>query len=193
MSHYFINDENMESNVVTINYVFNDIEMTFKTDNGLFSKEHVDYASNILMHEIPELNGKVLDLGCGYGPIGITMSKAYDVDVTMVDVNPKAVNFSKINCEINGVNGEVIESDGFANVSGVFDAIILNPPIHAGKKVIYQMYEDAYDHLVDGGRFYIVIQKKHGAKTTMEKLDQVFTRVVTLYKTKGFFVLECVR
>ncbi len=82
MSHYFIHDENMESNVTTIEYEFGGYTCSFKTDNGLFSKEHVDYATNILLHQLPELHGKVLDLGCGYGPIGIILSKVNDIRLT---------------------------------------------------------------------------------------------------------------
>lgn len=193
MSHYFIHDENMESNVTTIEYEFGGYTCSFKTDNGLFSKEHVDYATNILLHQLPELHGKVLDLGCGYGPIGIILSKVNDIRLTMVDVNPKAIEFSRENCRINGVDATFIESDGFAGVEDVYDAIVLNPPIHAGKKTIYEMYEMGRNHLTDGGRFYIVIQKKHGALSSIEKLGTIYETCNILYKKKGFFVLECVK
>jgi len=190
MSHYFVEDKNQESNIVEIEYKFKEVITKYKTDGGLFSKEHVDYASDILMREIPILSGKVLDLGCGYGPIGITMAKVYHVQVTFADVNPKAIRFTKVNCELNGIKADFVESDGFEKVNGLYNSIILNPPIHAGKPVIYQMYEDAPTYLEDGGAFYIIIQKKHGAATTIKKLESVFSQVNILYKKKGFFVVE---
>ncbi len=193
MSHYFIDDKNVKSDIRTIHYEYKGIGMTFKTDNGLFSKEHVDYASDILIKALPILRGKVLDLGCGYGPIGISLAKAFDIDLTMVDVNPKAIEFSKINCQANGIEADILLSDGFKELKGTFDAIVLNPPIHAGKQVIYGMYEDAYKFLNPGGSFYLIIQKKHGAKTTLEKLDTIFNQIETLYKKKGIFVLECMK
>jgi len=193
LSHYFIHDENLESNIVEIEYEFQEVNIKLKTDNGLFSKEHVDYATNILLHELPPLKGKVLDLGCGYGPIGISLAKTNTIMLTMADINNKAIEFSKVNCESNHVQAEFVESDGFQNIEGMFDFIILNPPIHAGKQTIYQMYEDAYKHLQPNGRFYLIIQKKHGAKSTIEKLDAIYDTCKTIYKKKGFYILEAIK
>ncbi len=193
MSHYFIDDKSVKSDIRTIEYEYKGHKMSFKTDNGLFSKEHVDYASNILINELPDMYGKVLDLGCGYGPIGIALAKAYHIDLTMVDINSKAVEFSRMNCQTNGVKADIVLSDGLKEIQEVFDNIILNPPIHAGKQVIYNMYEDCYRHLSNGGSFYLIIQKKHGAKTSIEKLETIFEEINTLYKKKGFYVLECIK
>lgn len=193
MGHYFIYDENQKSNVTEISYAFKDKQYTFKTDNGLFSKEHVDYASDILMHQIPSLSGSLLDLGCGYGPIGIVIASTYNLELTMVDVNPKAIEFSRQNCQLNNIEGTQLLSNSFDNITDHFDTIILNPPIHAGKQLLFDMYARSYEHLKPNGALYIIIQKKHGAESSRKELVSIYDEVNTLYKKKGFFVFQCLR
>ncbi len=191
MSHYFINDPSLKENIKIIDYKFKGRDLSFYTDNGLFSKDSVDYATNILLNEMPDITGKTLDLGCGYGVIGIALSYVNDIILTMSDVNEKAIDFSRKNCEMNYVYPEFILSDGFENIEDCFDNIILNPPIHAGKKTIFKMYEDGYEHLNNKGSFYLVIQKKHGADSSIKKLKDVYDEVEILYKKKGFYILKC--
>lgn len=191
MSHYFIADDTLTSKKESFKYNFKGKAYTFVSDSGLFSMGHVDYASDLLMQHIPELSGRLLDLGCGYGPIGIVLGKTYGLEVVFADINTRALRYTKENCELNGFSGEVVESDGFENIEGLFDVIVLNPPIHAGKEVIFDMYMGAHEHLVLGGAFYVVIQKKHGAESTMKELVARFENCETLYKKKGFFVLKC--
>lgn len=193
MSHYFIEDESLKSEIKQIPYSFKGNNFEFISDNGLFSKEHVDYASDLLLNNMGKISGSLLDLGCGYGVIGIVLSKAYGVDVTFVDVNPKAIKFTSKNCETNGVSGRCIQSNCFENILETYDNIVLNPPIHAGKDIIFEMYEEAYKHLNYNGKFYIVIQKKHGAESSKKKLLEIFDECNTLYKKKGFYVFEFIK
>lgn len=193
MSHYFIADDSLASKKEKFSYNFKGKAFAFYSDSGLFSMGHVDYATDILMKELPVLSGTLLDLGCGYGPIGIVLGKTYDLSVTFSDVNSKALRYTKENLEVNGFSGNVIESDGFQQIEGYFDHITLNPPIHAGKQVIFQMYEGAFEHLNKGGCFYVVIQKKHGAESTIKTLETIFGHCNVLYKKKGFFVLACTK
>lgn len=191
MSHYFIADDTLASKKESFKYNFKGKAYTFVSDSGLFSMGHVDFASDLLMHQLPELSGRLLDLGCGYGPIGIVLGKTYGLEVVFSDINARALRYTKENCALNDFSGQVIESDRFENVEGDFDTIVLNPPIHAGKEVIFHMYRGAHDHLTLGGAFYVVIQKKHGAESTMKELVEIFGACETLYKKKGFFVLKC--
>lgn len=147
----------------------------------------------LLLHTMPKRTGRFLDLGCGYGVIGIVMGKVYGLEVTMADSNGRALRCAQQNCEANQVKAQIIQSDCFQNISQSFDTIALNPPIHAGKAVMYAMYEGAYAHLNAGGRFYVVIQKKHGAESTVKKLTEIFHHCDTLYKKKGYYILACTK
>lgn len=190
MSHYFINDENLKSNIKKVNYSFKGIDFNFSTDTGIFSYGETDDASKILITNIPELSGSMLDLGCGYGFIGICLSKVYNLYATFVDVNLKALELTKTNCKNNNVNGNIFESDGFSNIKHKSNNIVINPPIHAGKKIVYDMYENSIKHLEDGGSLFIVIRKKHGAETTINKLTEIYNNCNILYKKKGIFVVQ---
>ena len=192
MSHYFIEDEKLEHHLEEFTYYFGSRRFRFQSDAGTFSPGHVDPATDLLLHQLPSLSGRVLDLGCGWGPVGTVVGALYadQVHITMSDVNGRALALAKCNSRDNGVEAACVLSDGFANLEGPFDAVILNPPIHAGKEVVFSLYEGARDHLRDGGRLFVVIQKKHGAESTLIKLQELFGSVKTLYKKKGVYVLE---
>lgn len=112
----------------------------------------------------------------------------------MLDINERALNLAKKNCKKNNVlNVNIIESDGMENVEDEFDVIVTNPPIRAGKDVIYKMYQDAKEHLVLNGKLYLVINKKHGAPSTKEFLTQLFGNCEILDKKNGFNVMKCVK
>lgn len=193
MNHYFIESKGEKQGVKTIAYAFAGRRFTFTTHDGLFSKDHVDPATDILLHTVPPLSGSLLDLGCGYGCIGIVLAKTYSLALTQADVNGAAVEAAKANCAANGVVGQVVQSDCFSGISGTFNTITLNPPIHAGKEVTYRMYEEAADFLQTGGRFYVVTLKKHGAESTLAKLQSVFGNCETLRRKKGYYVFCCTK
>lgn len=193
LSHYFIEDNSLQSNIQTFSYYFGAEKFEFISDTGMFSPGHVDDASSLLLHTMPKRSGSFLDLGCGYGVIGIVMGKVYDLEITMADLNGRALECARKNCETNQLAADIVKSDCFQNISRCFDTIALNPPIHAGKSVINEMYEGAYEHLNAAGTFYVVIQKKHGAESTIRKLIEIFDNCETLYKKKGYYVLACIK
>ncbi|HNX15426.1 MAG TPA: methyltransferase [Oscillospiraceae bacterium] len=193
MSHYFIEDKNLKHKLATVEYYFKECKFMFTTDAGMFSKDDVDSATEILLNAIPPLSGSLLDLGCGYGVIGIVLAKACGLKLTQADVNGAAVELTVKNAKANGVVTQAVKSDCFENISGTFDTITLNPPIHAGKAVTYRMYEESIAHLNPGGKFYIVTLKKHGAESTEVKLKSVYGNCETIYKKKGVFVFCCVK
>lgn len=113
--------------------------MSFTSDNGVFSKNTVDFGSKLLIEsfELETKTGKILDVGCGYGPMGLTVAKAFpDSQIEMVDVNLRALELAKENAEINKItNTHIYESSVYDNVTANdYQAIISNPPIRAGKK-----------------------------------------------------------
>ena len=196
MEHYYSNNPTSKSEERIIEYKIKEKNIKFISDNGVFSKGHVDIATNFMLNVLIEENisGKLLDVGCGYGTIGITLSKFFDIDVTMLDINERALNLARKNVKLNNVgNVKIIESDGFEKINEEYDVIVTNPPIRAGKAVIYKMYEDSYMHLKAGGVLYLVINKKHGAPSTKEFLTQLFENCEILDKQTGFNVMKCVK
>jgi len=204
MNHYFTNNEDLKSSEVETEYIFRFTRFAFITDNGVFAKGGVDDATDALLNNLPDIpmGARVLDLGCGFGVVGVVVSKIYGagVTVTMSDVNERALDLSRRNLAKNNNNivtateTQVIKSDGFANITGMFDFIILNPPIHAGKSVIYQIYEDARAYLSASGAFYIVIRKKHGALSHQKKLEEIYgeANLSVLYSKKGIMVFRVI-
>lgn len=171
-----------------------DKDLFFTTDAGVFSKKMVDYGSQVLLREVRiDRPGTLLDVGCGYGPLGVTLAKTYDLKVTMVDVNERALDLARKNAQRNQVAAEIFSSDGYEKVQGSFDYIVSNPPIRAGKLVVHQILEGAFAHLYPGGRLTIVIQKKQGAPSARAKMEEVFGNCTLLKKDKGYYILESVK
>ena len=193
ISHYFSREEAAPSNPQTFRYQFgpdpNSNTYIFTTDAGVFSFGKMDAATDVLLKHIPPLTGSLLDMGCGYGCIGIILAKEYGLELTQVDINPRAVRLTNENAIKNGVVSQVIQSDQFSQIEGLFDTITINPPIHAGKSVMFSMYEGSYHHLKPGGKLYIVILKKHGAESSIKRLNEIFGNCQISYKKKGCNIL----
>lgn len=196
MEHYFTSDPTVKSEERIIEYEIKGKTFSFISDNGVFSKNHVDSATELLVKTIyDEVTGKILDVGCGYGVIGITLATNKKVtEVTMIDINHRALELAKRNAIRNKVEEKtkVLESNSFEQIKEKYDVVVTNPPIRAGKSVIYQIYADAKEHLLDGGALYIVINKKHGAPSTIKYLEELFGNVEILDKKAGFNVIKCV-
>ncbi|MDD3122784.1 MAG: class I SAM-dependent methyltransferase [Candidatus Izemoplasmatales bacterium] len=194
MSHYYSKDNDLlESRPHQIQFQINQKDYTMTSDKGVFSKAGLDFGSRVLLETILPLEANtILDLGCGYGPIGIVLKKENSsAQVTMVDINPRALMLSKKNALANYVNLEIIQSDGFENIQILFDAIVTNPPIRAGKKVIYVWFFEAKSHLNDNGALYIVIQKKQGALSAIKECERWYSKVLILEKKSGYYVIKC--
>ncbi|KXT78696.1 Ribosomal RNA small subunit methyltransferase C [Streptococcus sp. DD13] len=166
-------------------------ELQFYTDAGVFSKKMVDFGSQVLLNSLKIEDGKsLLDMGCGYGPMGIALAKAYNLQVTMVDINERAIDLAKKNAVRNQVQLTIFQSNLYEEVEGTFDFIISNPPIRAGKKVVHQIIEEAVSYLKPSGRLTIVIQKKQGAPSAKAKMEEVFGNCEIIKKDKGYYILE---
>ncbi|WP_075980307.1 class I SAM-dependent methyltransferase [Bacillus massilinigeriensis] len=193
--HYYSRVQKVESEPIYWDYTLRDQKLHFKTDNGVFSKKEVDFGSRLLIEtfQMPDIMGKILDVGCGYGPIGLSLSKAFgDRTIHMVDVNERALNLAKENARINNItNVQIYESDRLLNVEAEdFSAILTNPPIRAGKQVVHDILEQSIDHLLPGGELWVVIQKKQGAPSAIKKLEEIFSEVETVEKKKGYFIIK---
>jgi 16S rRNA (guanine1207-N2)-methyltransferase len=192
MGQYFEN-VNLPSKMVKTESFILGRKFIFYTDNGVFSKDGLDFGSRLLLETIPleEVGGKVLDMGCGYGVLGITLNKILSCNVDMVDVNLRAIHLAEINIKENHCSDiNVFESNVYENVNSKYNCIITNPPIRAGKKVVYDMVMNAKDYLLPGGNLFIVIRKEQGAKSLIVDLKRIYT-IEVLEKKKGFFILKC--
>ncbi len=194
MGQYFDN-QNLPSKMVKKECFILGKKFIFFTDNGVFSKDGLDFGSRLLLETIPleEVGGKVLDMGCGYGVFGIIIHKLTSASVDMVDVNLRALHLSEINIKENhcASNIKAFESYTYQNIDSKYTCIVTNPPIRAGKKVVYDIVMNAKNYLEKDGRLFLVIRKEQGAKSLIVDLEKVYT-VHILERKKGFYILECV-
>jgi len=189
---YYTADPTCESKPVPCAFPYRGHGLNFMTDAGVFSKGELDVGTRLLLDALPALSGDVLDLGCGWGAIGVAVARAYpDCSVVMADVNHRALALCRDNLQRNNARAECIESDGMAQLMDRrFDAVITNPPIRAGKQVIYKMFADAARCLKEGGALYLVIRKQQGAESCMKYLKMLYASVEKLDKSGGFWVLK---
>ena len=191
--HYYTRNPASESRPVDCEYTYRGIKLTFRTDAGVFSKGEVDTGTDLLLKALPEeMGGEILDLGCGWGVIGISVARKWpEAKVTLADVNLRALELSRENAKKNRADVICAESDGMAAFEGrMFDAVITNPPIRAGKQVIYKMFADAAKCLKPGGALYLVIRKQQGAESCMKYLETIFGSVEKVSKSGGFWVIR---
>ena len=198
MSQYFDQKPDVASRTRELTYEIKGQKLSFISDNGVFSKTQIDVGTSILLDVIVPmpLSGRLLDLGCGYGVIGITLATFNkNLKVVCADVNERAVSLTRTNASRLNVASQVeaIQSNVFSNVKGQFETIVINPPIRAGKKITYAMYDGAYQSLIDGGSMFIVIRKAQGAPSALEYLESVFSSVNVINKSKGYWIIQAIK
>ena len=196
MSHYFTDNRDLEKNRKEHSFRFSGRLYNFITDNGVFSKKGVDYGTRALLEALEgeTLRGPILDLGCGYGAVGIVMKSEYPAErVVCADINPRAAELTEENCRLNRAECEVYVSDGFAQLECSFRTIITNPPIRAGKAVIYRLFEESFAHLEKDGVLYVVIRKQQGAESAVRKLTDIFGNCERLEQNKGYWILKSIK
>ena len=192
MGQYFDNEKLPSKMVKTEAFILGK-KFVFFTDNGVFSKDGLDFGSRLLLESIPleEVGGKVLDMGCGYGVLGIVLNKVTSCEVDMVDVNLRAMHLAEINSKENRCTGvSIFESNCYSNINSKYSCIVTNPPIRAGKKIVYDIVMNAKDYLEKDGKLFLVIRKEQGAKSLIVDLEKQYT-VEILTKKKGFYILKC--
>ena len=192
LEHYFTNNTNLKSELRNIKYKYKNYELDFLSDNGVFSKDKLDFGSNLLLESIYDnidRHLEILDVGCGYGYLGISLAKITDAKVTMCDINKRALHLAEKNCQSNGISAQVIESDAYKNITDIYDLIITNPPIRAGKEKVYEILDGARDRLKAKGELWFVIRKDQGAKSTISHLELNYDCEV-VNKSKGFYIVK---
>ena len=188
---YFAENPDAEHDIHELKVQLLGQKMTFLTDAGVFSKKMIDYGSQVLLRSLDfHEHESILDVGCGYGTLGLTLVKAKEVEATLVDINQRALDLARQNAERNQVLATIFQSNIYQNVEGRFHHIISNPPIRAGKQIVHEVITGSYTHLLDGGDLTIVIQKKQGAPSAKAKMEEVFGNCEILKKDKGYYILR---
>lgn len=194
MSQYFENDKNIKSEIRLLRSKFGNYNFDFYSDNGVFSKDEIDYGSRVLIETFISFVKceKVLDVGGGIGVISIILASILNCDCDMVEVNDRAIELSKKNIKLNNLENKVrvIKSDVYENINDIYDCIITNPPIRAGKKVVYRILFEAFNHLKEGGELWFVMRKNHGALSAIKDLENDNFKCEIKNKEKGFFVIK---
>ena len=191
--HYYSREPESASRPAACDFEYRGKRLRFETDAGVFSRGEVDEGSRLLLKNMPaDLRGDVLDLGCGWGALGVSLGKAFpETRITMTDVNLRALELSRRNAEANGVRARCLESDGLAALQGcAFDMIVTNPPIRAGKAVIYRLFSEAAEALKPEGALYLVIRKQQGAESCLKYLKTLFASAERIDRDGGFWILR---
>lgn len=194
MEHYFTNNADLKSEIKEIKYEILNNEFVFFSDNGVFSKNKIDYGSELLIKAYLNKNTvskKILDVGCGYGTIGIILSKLTDSEVHMIDINSRSIHLTNMNIKNNKINGKSFISDAYENINEKYDVIITNPPIRAGNIKILQILREAQKYLNKNGELWFVIRKDQGALTIMKKISDIY-KVEIIEKTKGYLIFKAI-
>ena len=193
LEHYFTNNENLKSEIKKLSYAWDNYVFSFLSDNGVFSKERIDYGSRFLLETYLTKHEKIpdsfLDVGCGYGFLGISISKILDVKGTLIDVNKRAVHLTKRNIDENKVDCETIVSNVYESITDKYDLIITNPPIRAGKQILLEILDGSKNYLNPDGECWFVMRKDHGVKTMIKTLEKNYICEI-VDKSKGFFVVK---
>lgn len=194
MPQYFDNNPSLGHKEIKVTFTFLEKQYSLDSDLGVFSKEGLDDGTKLLLETIAKahLGTKILDLGCGIGPIGLILA-TFDSSrhLTCSDVNVRALELTERNAKKFGLSDrvEIVESDVYRSINSTFDTIVSNPPIRAGKKVTYRIYDEAPLHLNEGGRLIIVIRRQQGADSVQKHLLSLFNKVEILASHKGYRVI----
>lgn len=198
MQHYFIEKSHNASDYFEFEDIVADMKLKFRSCDSIFSKNEVDEGTRTLLNTIfdkLELKGNGLDLGCGYGVIGVSIIKKLGLNCDMIDVNGTAVELALHNLMLNGLRSgaKVFKSNGFDSVTDNYDFIVTNPPIKTGKALLFELMDGCYQHLNQGGTLTLVIRKSHGEESLKKKLTELFGNCEILKRNKGFYILNCTR
>ncbi len=192
--HYFTNQPNSKTDKKIFSFTLRGNDLKFQSDSGVFSRNEVDFGSRVLINvfTFPEIEGNILDVGCGYGPIGLSIAKDDpDRTVEMIDVNLRAIELAKDNAKVNKIeNVNIYESSIYENVTGKYAAILTNPPIRAGKSVVHEILRGAHEKLLPGGELWVVIQKKQGAPSAIDLMNEIYDEVEVVKKDKGYYIIK---
>ncbi len=190
MPYYYSKKQESPLNLKKIKCILRGKDLEFYTGSGVFSKNKVDSGTKLLAENAyVEDVWRVLDMGCGYGAVGITINKVFpDTEVLMVDINKRAVKLAKMNVKLNDAKAEAMQSDLYENIKEKFNSIIANPPQRAGKEVCFKIIEDSKKYLVKDGLLQLVARHQKGGKELGKRMELVFGNIRETAKKSGYRV-----
>ncbi len=190
MDHYFTNNEKLKSEIKEIKYSILDNSLVFYSDSGVFSKDKIDFGSDILIKSYLKSHNeslKILDLGCGYGVIGITLSILTNSSADMTDVNKRSIHLAKMNIKKHKCNAKAFYSDAYNDITDKYNIIITNPPVRVGKNKLLEILKGAKNHLLKNGELWFVIRKDQGGLTIKKLLESDYN-IEIKNKLKGYLI-----
>lgn len=192
---YFDNNENLRSEIRKLNYKYDSYSFIFNSDLGVFSKDKIDEGSKLLAEcyfKYGKRDISLLDVGCGIGFLGISISKIMNVHADMVDVNNRAIHLTNMNIKSNKVKANVFVSDMYDKINDKYDLIITNPPIRAGKGVYLTILNSSFNYLTENGELWFVMRNNHGVKTVVSDLNKEHHAEI-LKRDNGYYVVRVTR
>ncbi|OFS61545.1 class I SAM-dependent methyltransferase [Nosocomiicoccus sp. HMSC09A07] len=195
MSHYYTTDDTPHD-FKEIKYNIKGKTYTFTTDRGVFSKDRVDFGTDVLLNAVLEDYdgpGYFIDMGAGYGPVSIVLADHYGGDGVAVEVNEDAISVLDTNMHNNNVSFDIVKRELYDDMELKADLYVTNPPFRAGKDTVLEIINDSYERLVDHGAFYMVVQKKQGMPSYLKHLETLYGNVEKLKKSKGYYILKSIK
>jgi 16S rRNA G1207 methylase RsmC len=197
MEHYYTERPRSEIKENNFSYEIKGIKLNFVSVSGVFAfGDRIDKASRLLIENFRPSGASnfVLDVGCGFGPIALYIKHRYPhLQVTGVDINERAVEYTKINARKNNLGIEVLKSDLYEGLHGRnFGDIVSNPPIAAGKALNTRLITEAREHLIKNGAFWLVAFHNKGGKTLKKIMNEVFGNVEDIEKSGGIRVYRSI-
>lgn len=194
--HYFSENPSSEIREKNYNYTIKNATLALTAVSGVFAFEpRVDKVSELLISNFSPSGLSVLDVGCGYGAIGLFIKALFpDQKLVMIDVNNRALEYSRLNARQTHLDVEVLGSDLYSSLEGIlFDDIVSNPPFAAGKELNRKLIGQAPMHLNPGGSLWLVAHHNKGGSTLKDIMTEVFGNAEDVEKSGGVRVYRSVR
>lgn len=194
--HYYTEQPTSDIKEKTFVQSIKGIELSLTSVSGVFSHDNkVDKASELLIKTYKPTGKTVLDLGCGYGVIGLFIKAHYpDRIVCLADINERAIDYAALNAFKNRLDTKVVKSDLFSAFDGIqFDDIVTNPPLAAGKKLLINLIDQANDYLNPNGALWLVAYHNKGGSTLKKIMKERFSNVEDMEKSGGIRVYRSIR
>lgn len=194
--HYYTEHPASEIREKEFRYAIRNTELLLTSVSGVFAHESkVDRASELLIGTFKPSGGSVLDLGCGYGAIGLFIKALYKNQIVCLsDINERAVDYAMLNAAKNRLEIKAVRSDLFSAFGGTaFDDIATNPPLAAGKKLLTRLIDEAFDHLNPNGALWLVAYHNKGGSTLKEIMNVRFGNAEDMEKSGGIRVYRSIR
>lgn len=195
--HYFAREPASRQRPIEVSAEIRGRVFRFRSAGGVFSAARVDPGTSLLA-ETMEIRpaDRVLDLGCGYGVLGVVAAAlAPQGRAVLLDRNARAAQLARDNIALNGIaNAHVVLADGpDALADERFDLVVTNPPVHAGNRAVFAFIEGAREKLRPGGAFYLVGRMRRGVATFARHMEETFGGVVEVEKESGYRVYRSQR